>query len=103
MAKRPRSCARQSGSPEHLHWCTRNESRIVGTALGTRSTSSAPAPARLKILYAPAFPLIARGAIGLFPKGQDVEAELTEATKYWNIGYELVPGGTGEGGSGGGR
>jgi 16S rRNA (guanine527-N7)-methyltransferase len=30
-------------------------------------------------------PLVRRGAKALFLKGQDVEAELTEATKYWNI------------------
>src|SRR5262249_20339622 len=30
-------------------------------------------------------PLVARGAKALFLKGQDVDAELTEATKYWNI------------------
>ena len=30
-------------------------------------------------------PLVRQGAKALFLKGQDVEAELTEATKYWNI------------------
>jgi 16S rRNA (guanine527-N7)-methyltransferase len=35
--------------------------------------------------------LIAKGAVGLFLKGQDVEAELTEATKYWSIQASLVP------------
>jgi 16S rRNA (guanine527-N7)-methyltransferase len=30
-------------------------------------------------------PLVKRGAKALFLKGQDVEAELTEATKYWII------------------
>jgi 16S rRNA (guanine527-N7)-methyltransferase len=32
-----------------------------------------------------AAPLVRQGAKALFLKGQDVEAELTEATKYWNI------------------
>jgi 16S rRNA (guanine527-N7)-methyltransferase len=36
-------------------------------------------------------PLLKRGAQALFPKGQDVEAELTEASKYWNIEAELRP------------
>lgn len=45
----------------------------------------------LKILCDQAFPLIARGAIGLFPKGQDVDAELTEAAKYWIIEAAKVP------------
>jgi 16S rRNA (guanine527-N7)-methyltransferase len=29
--------------------------------------------------------------MALFAKGQDVEAELTEASRYWNIKAELVP------------
>jgi 16S rRNA (guanine527-N7)-methyltransferase len=37
------------------------------------------------------FTLLSRGALGLFPKGQDVAVELTQATKYWNIDYNLVP------------
>jgi 16S rRNA (guanine527-N7)-methyltransferase len=28
---------------------------------------------------------VSQGAKALFLKGQDVEAELTESTKYWNI------------------
>jgi 16S rRNA (guanine527-N7)-methyltransferase len=46
---------------------------------------TARALAPLKTLCDQAFPWIDRGAIGLFPKGQDVDAELTEAAKYWNI------------------
>ena len=45
----------------------------------------------LKTLCDQAFPLLARGAIGLFPKGQDVDAELTEAAKYWSIEATKVP------------
>jgi 16S rRNA (guanine527-N7)-methyltransferase len=45
----------------------------------------------LKILCDQAFPLIRRGAVGLFPKGQDVDAELTEAAKYWRIEASKVP------------
>jgi 16S rRNA (guanine527-N7)-methyltransferase len=37
------------------------------------------------------FTLLSRDALGLFPKGQDVAVELTQATKYWNIDYNLVP------------
>ena len=33
----------------------------------------------------------------LFPKGQDVGAELTEAAKYWTISSEMVPSKTGDG------
>lgn len=31
------------------------------------------------------------GTVCLFPKGQDVDKELTEATKSWKIAYRLVP------------
>jgi 16S rRNA (guanine527-N7)-methyltransferase len=52
---------------------------------------TARALAPLKTLCEQAFPLIARGAVGIFPKGQDVEAELTEAAKCWRIKAEKVP------------
>lgn len=52
---------------------------------------TARALAPLKILCDQAFPLITKGAVGLFPKGQDVEAELTQASKYWSIKAEKVP------------
>jgi 16S rRNA (guanine527-N7)-methyltransferase len=47
----------------------------------------APLPKLLSIAY----PLLKSGAAGLFLKGQDVEAELTEATKCWSIQASLVP------------
>jgi 16S rRNA (guanine527-N7)-methyltransferase len=52
---------------------------------------TARAVAPLKTLCDQALPLIAKGAIGLFPKGQDVDAELTEAAKYWTIQATKVP------------
>ncbi len=52
---------------------------------------TARALAPLKVLCDQAFPLIARGAVGLFPKGQDVAAELTEAAKYWRLEASTVP------------
>ena len=52
---------------------------------------SARALAPLKTLCDQAGPLIARGAVGLFLKGQDVDAVLTEAAKYWSIEAEKVP------------
>lgn len=52
---------------------------------------SARALAPLKTLCDQAFPLIARGAVGLFPKGQDIDAELTEAAKYWKLEASKVP------------
>lgn len=45
----------------------------------------ARALAPLPLLLDYAEPFLARGATGLFHKGQDVELELTEATKYWKV------------------
>jgi 16S rRNA (guanine527-N7)-methyltransferase len=47
----------------------------------------APLPKLLSIAY----PLLKTGAEGIFPKGQDVEAELTQAAKCWSIQASLVP------------
>ena len=56
---------------------------------------TARAVAPLHTLLGFAAPLVQRGAKALFLKGQDVEAELTEATKYWNIQPLLHPSRTG--------
>ena len=52
---------------------------------------TARALAPLNVLLGLVAPLIAQGAKALFLKGQDVEAELTEATKYWSIRSKLHP------------
>ena len=52
-------------------------------------TARAVAPLEKLIGYA--IPLLKRGAVGLFPKGQDVGAELTQASKSWKIEAELIP------------
>jgi len=52
---------------------------------------TARAVSSLKTLCDQAFPLISKGAIGLFPKGQDVDAELTEAARYWIIEASKAP------------
>jgi len=53
----------------------------------------------LKTLCDQVFPFIQRGALGLFPKGQDVATELTEAAKYWSIQASFVPSVTSPAGS----
>jgi 16S rRNA (guanine527-N7)-methyltransferase len=52
---------------------------------------TARALAPLKTLCDQSVRLIQAGAVGIFPKGQDVDAELTEAAKYWNIEAAKVP------------
>jgi 16S rRNA (guanine527-N7)-methyltransferase len=50
---------------------------------------TARAVAPLNELIGFAEPLARRGTKALFLKGQDVEAELTEATRYWSIAPRL--------------
>jgi len=84
-----REAVRVTGVPAQVH-AERLEN--VGESYGDNvDVVSARALAPLKTLCDQAFPLITRGAVGLFPKGQDVEAELTEAAKYWNIQAVTVP------------
>ena len=52
---------------------------------------TARAVSPLSLLLGQCLPLLQRGALGVFPKGQDVEAELTEASKCWKIAADLVP------------
>ena len=52
-------------------------------------TARALAPLPKLLDYA--IPLLKTGAVGLFPKGQDVGAELTQASKSWSIEAELIP------------
>jgi 16S rRNA (guanine527-N7)-methyltransferase len=52
---------------------------------------TARALAPLSDLLAAVYPLLIRGAVGLFPKGQAVDAELTDAAKCWRIQASLVP------------
>jgi 16S rRNA (guanine527-N7)-methyltransferase len=52
---------------------------------------TARALAPLDQLLTLAHPLLRSGALGLFPKGQDVEGELTQASKSWTIEASLVP------------
>jgi 16S rRNA (guanine527-N7)-methyltransferase len=51
---------------------------------------SARALAPLPKLLPLAEPFIAQGALGLFLKGQDVDNELTEASKSWNVEASIV-------------
>src|SRR5262245_26370365 len=66
---------------------------LAGAALaaGRVDVVTARALAPVRQLLALAEPLLKTGTLGLFPKGQDVETELTDASKYWNIAAELVP------------
>jgi 16S rRNA (guanine527-N7)-methyltransferase len=78
-----REAVRTTGVPAQVH--AERVEKYIPAAVNSVDVVSARALAPLKTLCDQAFPLIERGAIGLFPKGLDVAAELTEAAKYWNI------------------
>ncbi len=67
--------------------------RIGMSAAGHRAVDvvTARALAPLAQLLAWTDPLLTRGSIGLFPKGQDVASELTVMAKYPTLQAELLP------------
>jgi 16S rRNA (guanine527-N7)-methyltransferase len=84
-----REAVRVTSAPAVVH-----AERVADFARGFRgelNAVTARALAPLPELLSIAYPLLKRGAQGLFLKGQDVEAELTEATKCWSIQSSLVP------------
>jgi 16S rRNA (guanine527-N7)-methyltransferase len=84
-----REAARLTGAPAVIH--AERIERFVEVFPGPAEVVTARALAPLKSLLDQSVSLLTKGAIGLFPKGQDVDAELTEATKYWNIKVNLAP------------
>ena len=84
-----REAAREMRAPVKVH-NARIEAALEDWAAPV-DVVSARALAPLPKLIDLAFPLLKRGAIGLFPKGQDVEAELTLTAKSWHIESRLVP------------
>jgi 16S rRNA (guanine527-N7)-methyltransferase len=77
----------------HLAEIGDNVDRITGPVDCVTARALAP----LHQLIGFAEPLMRQGANALFLKGQDVEAELTEAAKYWIIQPQLHPSRTGDG------
>ena len=91
-----REAARTCGVPAVVH-AERIED-FVDAFAPPADVVTARALAPLKSLLDQSFDLLKTGAIGLFPKGQDVGAELTEASKYWNMETSLVQSRTNPGG-----
>jgi 16S rRNA (guanine527-N7)-methyltransferase len=88
-----REALRVTGAPGIVHLADIGD--IVDRITGPVDCVTARAVAPLHQLIGFADPLVRVGAKALFLKGQDVEAELTEATKYWNIKRHLHPSRTG--------
>ena len=84
-----REAVRVTGAPAVVH--AERVAEFAQASHGKLDAVTARALAPLPELLSIAYPLLKRGALGLFPKGQDVEAELTQATKCWSIQASLVP------------
>jgi 16S rRNA (guanine527-N7)-methyltransferase len=84
-----REAVATAGAPAVVH-AVRMEN-FVETFAGKADIVTARAVSPLSSLLGQCWPLLRRGTLGLFPKGQDVEAELTEASKCWKMEAELVP------------
>ena len=82
-----REAIRVTGAPGVVHLSEIGD--IVEKWTGRVDCVTARALAPLHQLVGFVEPLVANGATALFLKGQDVEAELTESTKYWNIKHKL--------------
>jgi len=70
---------------------TRRIEEFVASNTQSFDAVTARALAPLDKLLGYAIPLLKTGAVGLFPKGRDVGAELTQASKSWRIESELIP------------
>jgi 16S rRNA (guanine527-N7)-methyltransferase len=90
-----REALRITGAAGTVHLADIGDS--VDSVPGPVDCVTARAVAPLHQLVGFAAPLVGKGAKALFLKGQDVEAELTEATKYWKLTPRLHPSLTGQG------
>lgn len=84
-----REAARAAGAPVQVH--AQRIEDVMPTWSGETEVVTARALAPLGRLLGLASRPLRQGAQGLFPKGQTVEAELTEAAKYWRIDAATVP------------
>lgn len=83
-----REAARATGARAEIR-----DARIeaVASVLGNATAVTARAVAPLATLLEWAKPLLIAGAVGLFPKGRDVDAELTAARERWRFDADLLP------------
>ena len=84
-----REATRATGAPAVVH--AMRIADFVKRPPSSVDVVTARALAPLDALLGAAYPLLKSGAEGLFPKGQDVEAELTDAAKCWNFKVSLLP------------
>ena len=84
-----REAKRVTGAPATIH--AERIEHFVARFGDPTDVVTARALAPLGQLLSYVQPFMARGAQAILPKGQDVEAELTEASKCWRIEADLQP------------
>ncbi len=92
-----RAALRELGLPGNVH-CARIESLHTQKWITNVQLVMARALAPLPKLLELSVPFVEKGGNMLFLKGLDVDSELTESTKCWNIDYEKHPSRTNVGG-----
>lgn len=80
--------ARLTSAPARVHNVRIEDA--IGSQTGVEIVC-ARALAPLTQLLAWTEPLLKTGTVALFPKGRDVQSELTEAAQRWRFVYDLVP------------
>jgi len=84
-----REVVQATGAPAEVHAVGLED--FVENLAAPVDVVTARALAPLAVLLTGTYPLLKTGTLGLFPKGQDVDAELTEAAKCWSIQSSLAP------------
>jgi 16S rRNA (guanine527-N7)-methyltransferase len=84
-----RDAVRETGVPATVHH--RRVEDIAPRLAGEIDIVTARALAPLNELLTMISPFVERGAQALLLKGQDIDAELTQAAKYWIIEHSSVP------------
>jgi 16S rRNA (guanine527-N7)-methyltransferase len=85
-----REAARQTEARAHIHSIRIEQAQALAKTIKAQAVTAralAPLPKLLDF----AAPFLENGAVGYFHKGQDVDAELTEATKSWKMRLECYP------------
>src|SRR5262249_25378997 len=84
-----RDAIRETGAPATVHHGRIED--IAPRLAGEIDMVTARALAPLNELLTMISPFLERGAQALLLKGQDIDAELTRAAKYWIIEHTVVP------------
>lgn len=84
-----REAIRATGAPATVH--AQRIEKFAADFTGRLDAVTSRALAALPQLLELSAPLLKPGVVGLFPKGQDVEAELAAASRSWTFEYDLAP------------